>query len=111
MTARMRQFAAAWLLCAALFAPYVGLFQTILHEDWGVLLWPSLVGVAANVAFRAATALRLRQSSSGILLHPIGLVWIFFIALNSFRLSRRGTLDWRGRKYSLRGRIADAESL
>lgn len=101
----------ALLLCAALFAPYVGLFLAIVRDESGVLLWPSLVGVAANVAFRAATAFRLRQSSSGILLHPLGLVWIFFIALNSFRLSRRGTLDWRGRKYSLRGRIADAESL
>lgn len=102
--------ALALLLCALLFAPYVGLFQALVN-GWRVLLWPSLFGVAANVAIRSATALRLRQSSSGILLHPLGLVWLFFIAINSFRLSRRGTLDWRGRKYSLGGRMVDSESL
>lgn len=99
----------ALVLYGALFAPYVGLWQAL--HGHGYLLWPSLLGVAANLLIRSATAIRLHQSSNGIILHPFGLIWLFFIALNSFRLSRRGTLDWRGRRYSLRRRReAEAEA-
>lgn len=90
-----------------LFAPYVGLVQGI--RGYEGLVFPSLIGVAANHAIRIATAIRLRQNSNGIVLHPIGLIWMIAILLNSLRRSRAGTLWWRGRRYDL-GR-ADPEGV
>ncbi|HEX6749847.1 MAG TPA: glycosyltransferase family 2 protein [Longimicrobium sp.] len=89
-----------------LFAPYVGLVQAI--RGYHDLLVPSLLGIAANHLIRVATAIRLRQSSNGIVLHPVGLMWMIAILLNSLRRSRAGTLWWRGRRYDL-GR-ADVEA-
>jgi hypothetical protein len=90
-----------------LFAPYVGLVQGI--RGYEGLVLPSLIGVAANHLIRVATAIRLRQSSNGIVLHPVGLIWMIAILVNSLRRSRAGTLWWRGRRYDL-GR-ADVEGV
>jgi hypothetical protein len=82
-----------------LLGPYVGLVQAI--RGYHGLLLPSLLGLAANHAIRVATALRLRQSSNGIVLHPVGLLWMIAILLNSLRHSRAGVLLWAGRRYEL----------
>jgi chlorobactene glucosyltransferase len=82
-----------------LLAPYVGVVQAI--RGYQDLLLPSLIGIAANHAIRTATAIRLRQSSNGVVLHPLGLVWMIAILINSLRRSRAGTLWWRGRRYDL----------
>jgi len=80
-----------------LLAPYVGVVQAV--RGYGMLLWPSLAGIAANHLIRIAIAIRLRQSSNGIVLHPIGLLWMIALLLNSLRRGRKGTLFWRGRRY------------
>jgi cellulose synthase/poly-beta-1,6-N-acetylglucosamine synthase-like glycosyltransferase len=82
-----------------LLGPYVGVVQAI--RGYQGLLFPSLLGVAANHLIRVATAIRLRQSSNGILLHPVGLLWMIAILLNSLRRNRAGVLLWAGRKYDL----------
>jgi cellulose synthase/poly-beta-1,6-N-acetylglucosamine synthase-like glycosyltransferase len=82
-----------------LLGPYVGLVQAI--RGYHGLLLPSLLGLAANHAIRVATALRLGQSSNGIVLHPVGLLWMIAILLNSLRHSRAGVLLWAGRRYEL----------
>lgn len=84
-----------------LFAPYVGVVQAI--RGYQGMLVPSLLGIAANHLLRIATAIRLRQSSNGIVLHPLGLLWIIVILLNSFRRARTGVLWWRGRRYDFTG--------
>ncbi len=83
----------------AFVAPYAGLAAALLGAR--TLLAPSLVGVAANLAIRAALALRLRQPWEGIVLHPLAVLGLIAIAANSFRWSRRGIL-WRGRRYAAR---------
>jgi hypothetical protein len=82
-----------------LLGPYVGLVQAI--RGYQALLMPSLIGIGANHAIRVATALRLRQSSNGIVLHPVGLLWMIAILLNSLRRSRAGVLLWAGRRYEV----------
>jgi hypothetical protein len=84
-----------------LLGPYVGLVQAI--RGYQGLLVPSLIGIAANHLVRVATAIRLRQSSNGIVLHPLGLVWMIAILLNSLRRSRAGVLLWAGRRYEIGG--------
>ncbi|HET7233742.1 MAG TPA: glycosyltransferase family 2 protein, partial [Longimicrobium sp.] len=69
-----------------LLAPYIGVVQAI--RGYGGLLWPSLIGVAANHLIRTAIAIRLKQSSNGIVLHPIGLLWMIALLLNSLRRGR-----------------------
>ncbi|HLL85192.1 MAG TPA: glycosyltransferase family 2 protein [Longimicrobium sp.] len=81
-------------------APYVGLAAALLGAR--PILAPSLAGVAANVLIRIALALRLRQPVDGILLHPLAVVGLMGIAVNSFRWSRRGDIRWRGRRYASR---------
>ncbi|HET6763420.1 MAG TPA: glycosyltransferase family 2 protein, partial [Longimicrobiaceae bacterium] len=66
------------------------------------LLSPALLGVAANVALRGALAVRLRQPLEGVLLHPLAILGLIAIALNSFRWSRRGQIVWRDRTYAAR---------
>lgn len=80
-----------------LLGPYVGLIQAI--RGYGLLLWPSLIGIGANHLIRVAIAVRLRQSSNGIVLHPVGLLWMIALLLNSLRRGRRGYMFWRGRRY------------
>jgi glycosyltransferase involved in cell wall biosynthesis len=66
------------------------------------LLPAAAMGVAANLALRAALALRLRHPPEGVLLHPLGILALLGIAANSFRWSRRGAIRWRGRSYAAR---------
>src|SRR3954454_11652164 len=84
-----------------LLGPYVGRVQAIRGAQG--LLHPALIGVAANHLIRVATAIRLRQSSNGIVLHPVGLFWMIAILLNSLRRNRGGILLWGGRRYDLPG--------
>jgi hypothetical protein len=84
-----------------LLGPYVGVVQAI--RGYQGLLHPALIGVAANHLIRVATAIRLRQSSNGIVLHPLGLCWMIAILLNSLRRARGGILLWAGRRYDLPG--------
>lgn len=90
-----------------LLAPYIGVIQAI--RGYEGLLLPSLLGIGANHLIRIATAIRLRQTSNGVVLHPVGLLWMMALLLNSLRRSRAGTLWWRGRRYDL-GR-ADPEGV
>ena len=89
-----------------MFAPYVGVVQAL--RGYHDLLVPSLIGIAANHLIRVATAVSLRQTSNGVVLHPVGLLWMMAILVNSLRRSRAGTLWWRGRRSEL-GR-ADVEA-
>jgi glycosyltransferase involved in cell wall biosynthesis len=86
-----------------LMGPYLGLIAAVRGRP--ELMGASLLGIAANHLIRVATALRLRQSSNGIVLHPLGLVWMVLLLLNSLRRSRAGVLLWRGRRYD----FAEAE--
>lgn len=80
--------------------PYAGLGAALLGAP--ALLVPSLIGVAANLAIRAVLALRFGQPPEGVLLHPLAVLALLGIALNSFRWSRRGRILWRGRAYPAR---------
>jgi chlorobactene glucosyltransferase len=55
--------------------------------------------VGANVALRAALALRHRQPPEGLLSHPVAVLALCAIALGSWRSTRQGRLTWRGRVY------------
>ena len=81
-------------------APYAGVAAALLNAR--PILLPSAIGVAANVLIRIALALRLRQPLEGVVLHPLAVVGLMGIAVNSFRWSRRGDIRWRGRRYASR---------
>ncbi len=64
--------------------------------------WPVAVAEAAGIlALRAAFALRFRTSWRSVLLHPFGYALTLAIALNSWRLSTRRGVSWKGRIYRL----------
>lgn len=82
-------------------APYLALALALLGAPSGVL-GPAAVGVGANLALRTVLAVRFRQPGEGILLHPVGVLALLAIAVNSWRWSRRGAIRWRGRSYPAR---------
>ncbi len=82
-------------------APYVAVAGAIL-AGWSMLLKPALLGVAANVGLRLVLAARFRQPAEGMLLHPLAVLALLGIAVNSWLWSRRGSIRWRGRSYAAR---------
>jgi glycosyltransferase involved in cell wall biosynthesis len=60
------------------------------------------IGVAANIGLRLIMALRYRHSLASVLLHPLAVLLMMGILLDSFRWSRRGDIRWRGRSYAAR---------
>ncbi len=76
-----------------------------LPVEWAVLGAPAIgttIGVALNLGIRGLEAVRLRQPWWPIPFHPFGVLAILAIAINSWRWSRRGTVQWRGRTYAAR---------
>jgi chlorobactene glucosyltransferase len=90
-----------YLLCFV--APYLALiFALVGSPDVRFLLGPALFGVGANVLLRTLLAIRFRQPWEGVILHPISVLALSAIALNSLRWSVLGTNEWAGRRYASR---------
>jgi chlorobactene glucosyltransferase len=101
------------LLVVALYAtafvvPYAALAAALWGPAWAASwLWPALCGVGLNGALRAGLAWRFAHPLEGLLLHPLGVLCLCAIALNSWRCSARGRLAWAGRSYQARARRVD----
>lgn len=82
----------------------------VLHTAVFLLPWvalpfaplPAAVGVAANLTQRGLLAARFRHRAWTVPLHPIGILTLCALALNSWRWSKRGAIVWRGRTYRAR---------
>ncbi|MFP4600577.1 MAG: glycosyltransferase [Persicimonas sp.] len=88
----------------AFIAPYVGLGAALAIPGAAWLLVPALIGVGANLLLRIALAWRFRQPWEGVLLHPVGVLALLAIAVNSFRWHVGDTIEWAGRTYSRKSR-------
>jgi chlorobactene glucosyltransferase len=88
--------------------PYLALAAAL--AGWSALLAPALIGVGANVGIRAAMGVRLRHPPEGVLLHPLAVLMLLGIALNSYRWARRSRIRWRGRTYAARSARAAADA-
>ncbi|MEI6252557.1 MAG: glycosyltransferase family 2 protein [Mycobacteriaceae bacterium] len=66
------------------------------------------VGVAANVTLRLVMAARYGHSLGSVLLHPVAVLVMMGVLLDSFRWSRRGDIRWRGRSYPARAQRESA---
>jgi hypothetical protein len=66
------------------------------------MLLPAALGVVANVWLRLLLMFRWRQPPEGVLLHPAAILLLCAIAINSYRWSRGGALQWAGRRYASR---------
>ena len=82
-------------------APFVALPVAVVVGNRG-LAAAAAVGVAANLCLRLIMALRYHHSPMSVLLHPVAVVAMMGVLLNSFRWSRRGDIRWRGRSYPAR---------
>ena len=63
---------------------------------------PFLGWVGANLALRVIMALRYGHSPLSVLGHPVAVLHMMGVLLDSFRCSRRGDIRWRGRSYPAR---------
>lgn len=89
------------LYTASFVLPYLALPALLLTGS--PLAAAAALGVALNVLMRAALAARFGHSWLSVLLHPVAVVGLLAIALNSFVWSRQGQIRWRGRVYAARG--------
>jgi len=80
--------------------PYAMLVGAVLGTSalWG----PAVLGVGANLALRALLALRHRQPVEGIIVHPLSVVALLVVAINSWHWNQKGAIRWRGRTYAAR---------
>ena len=91
----------------AFVAPYAVAAGAAIATATGFITWTSaqtllgaaIIGVAANVLLRVLLAWRYRQPWSGVLTHPVAVLALIAIGINSFNWHRRGTIRWRGRVY------------
>ena len=60
-------------------------------------------GVGLNLIARGALAWRFQHSFLSVLLHPLAVLGLLAIAVNSFLWTQRGAIRWRGRTYAARG--------
>ena len=60
------------------------------------------IGVGANVILRLIMAARYGHRPGSVLLHPVAVILMMGVLLDSFRWSRRGDIRWRGRSYPAR---------
>jgi chlorobactene glucosyltransferase len=75
-------------------------FVLLLASPWVAGLWlPALVGVALNLLLRGVLALRFGHHPVSVLLHPVAVVILVAIALNSWRWAWTGRTRWAGRTY------------
>jgi GT2 family glycosyltransferase len=84
-------------------APYVALPVAVLLGAWGVAAGAG-VGVAANLCLRMIMARRYGHSLVSVLLHPVAVLLMMGVLVDSFRWSRRGDIRWRGRSYAARAK-------
>lgn len=85
----------AGLYAAAFVLPYLALAGV----PFGVPAVPALVGVGANVVARSLLVVRFEHPLEGPILHPVGVLALIAIAVNSFNWHRRGEIRWAGRTY------------
>ena len=82
-------------------APYVALpIAAVLGQP--ALTIAAAIGVGANLSLRLVMAIRYRHSLLSALLHPVAVLAMMGILLDSYRWSRRGDIRWRGRSYDNR---------
>ena len=67
------------------------------------VLWLPLFtmpGALALLLLRTVLALRFRQPALALLLHPLAVLALFAIAIDSMQRTRKGGVVWRGRTYA-----------
>jgi len=105
---------AVFLYLAAYVLPYItslGLaLSPLSHSSAGslALVWLQRAawwGIAANVSLRGLLCLRYRQSWLSVMLHPVGVLSLVALAINSALWARSGRIAWSGRVYRRNGEL------
>ena len=86
---------------AVFVAPWVALVAALAVGSTGLAV-AAAGGVFANMLLRAILVVRFGHPVSGIVTHPLAVLVLLAIAVNSMRWSMRGELLWAGRKYAQR---------
>jgi hypothetical protein len=90
------------LYLSAFVVPYLALLAAL--GGASSLLLPGIAGVGANLTLRGALAIRFGHSVGSVLLHPLAVVVLAAIAVNSIWWTRGDAIRWRGRVYPGRPR-------
>lgn len=99
--------AVMWLHLQIFVVPYLALPVAAILGASG-LAAAAAVGVAANIGLRLIMAARYGHSLVSVLLHPVAVMLMMGVLVDSFRWSRRGDIRWRGRSYAARAQRESA---
>lgn len=89
------------LYVAAFVLPYLA--WPVLAALGSPMAAAAAMGVIANLFVRLSLAVRYQHTLLSVLLHPLAVLMLMAIAINSFLWTRRGEIRWRGRVYAARG--------
>jgi hypothetical protein len=87
------------LYFAAFVLPYIAL-AALPWLDVAIFGPAASVGVGVNLLLRSSLALRFGHPVLSVLLHPIAVLGLLAIAVNSFVWSQRDSIKWAGRSYA-----------
>ncbi|TXD37158.1 glycosyltransferase [Lujinxingia vulgaris] len=87
------------LYFCAFVLPFILLPLTPIIPSLAPLTTPLIAAVALNLVYRTLLAVRFSHPPLSVLLHPLGVLALIAIALNSYRQTLRGQLTWAGRTY------------
>jgi hypothetical protein len=79
-------------------ACFLGPFVALLRMS-GAAQWLVPAQIAIIFLIRILLAVRFRTSWTGALLHPLGILLVLLIGLNSWRRSTGSGVVWKGRTY------------
>jgi len=82
-----------------MFAGYVLPYGLVFSQVFRV---PAGIAVIVNILIRGILAFKYRDPWITVPLHPLAILLTIFIGLDSVRVFRRGSLDWKGRKINFR---------
>ena len=91
------------VVIALYFTTFILPYLLLAVAPWVPDLWlPAVIGTVLNLGLRAVMAVRYRQPLDSAVLHPVGVLVLLAIAVNSWRWARSGTIEWAGRTYAAR---------
>ncbi|HAX17616.1 MAG TPA: hypothetical protein DCY00_03345 [Actinobacteria bacterium] len=97
------------LVTIFLFMPFVFLPLGVFVYDWSpVIMTFIILQVSIISIIRICISLRFKENPLNVLIHPLAMIFIVLVSINSFIQSKLGSgISWKGRTYQAQSHCND----